>query len=94
LMSSGSRLAIRLLFRIIVQAVFRFSIRLEKSELFLGRIALRNSGAKTKTLRKRILPVAVPTKDIVITNRPRDMLVSAWAMFGRVWGKRSFSLFH
>ena len=90
LISLGSRLVIRFLLGIIVQAVFRFNIRLEKSELFLGRIVRRNGGARTKALRQRILPVAVPTEDIVIANRPRDMLVCAWTLFGRVWGERNF----
>ena len=36
--------------------------------------------------------VAVPTKDIVITIRPGDMLVCAWTLFGSFWGKRGFTL--
>ena len=39
-----------------------------------------------------ISPVAVPAKNIVITPRPKNMLVCAWALFWDLRGERDSSL--
>jgi len=68
---------------------------LSYSKLVIGLLRVRKFSLRwSETGKQWVSSVAVPTKDIVIAHRPRDMLVCAWTLFGGVWRENSLVSWH